>query len=223
MKVLIACEFSGRVRDAFKACGHDAWSCDLKDTIRPGKHIKGDVREVLYDNWDLMIAHPDCTFLAVSNNNSIKNGCELYTKEQAKQYVKEAIDFFMLLVNAPIPRIAIENPVGRMSTEYRKPDQIIQPWQFGDNESKATCLWLKNLPLLRPTHKRTTNRQNNQTATGQNRLSRYCWANTTEYAILNRKEVRALTYQGIAKAMSNQWSNVRFEQLLEDQLLAICH
>jgi site-specific DNA-cytosine methylase len=142
MKVLIACEFSGIVRDAFLFRGHDATSCDLLPCEISGPHLEGDVRQWLSDPWDLMIAHPPCTHLASSGARWFKNK----KTEQA-----EALDFIRLLLNAPIPHICLENPVGVISSKIRKPDQIIQPWQFGHGETKATCLWLKRLPLLRPT------------------------------------------------------------------------
>ena len=138
MRVLVACEFSGIVRDAFAAKGHDAWSCDLLPSERIGNHIQYDAIDTVYSSdWDLLIAHPPCTYLAVSGARWFKDR----KREQA-----DAITFFMNLVDAEIPKIAIENPIGIMSTEYRKPDQIIHPWQFGHGETKATCLWLKNLP-----------------------------------------------------------------------------
>ena len=143
MKVLVACEFSGIVRDAFKAKGHDAWSCDLLPTEIPGQHIQGDVLDILNDGWDLMIAHPPCTDLCSS-------GARWFAEKRKDGRQQESINFFMLLVIAPVEKIAVENPVGIMSTIYRKPDQIIQPWQFGHGETKATCLWLKNLPKLTP-------------------------------------------------------------------------
>src|SRR5258708_2575483 len=143
MLVLIACEESGTVRDEFDKRGHEAWSCDLVATRRPlGKHIIGDALMIAYKRpWDLMIAHPPCTHLAVSGARWFK-----YKLEQ--QY--EAIEFVRHLLDAPVPKIALENPIGVLSTELRKPDQIIQPWQFGHGEVKATCLWLKGLPLLKP-------------------------------------------------------------------------
>lgn len=144
MKILIACEFTGTVRDAFRARGHDAWSCDLTGTEVPGPHIIGDVREILNDGWDLMIAHPPCTFLAAS-------GARWNHTPERRAAQAEALDFVRLLLNAPIPRKALENPVGRISSVIRKPDQTIQPWMFGVNEWKATCLWLENLPRLVPT------------------------------------------------------------------------
>jgi site-specific DNA-cytosine methylase len=143
MRVLIACEFSGRVRDAFIAKGHDAVSCDLLPTDEPGPHHQGDVRDLLVERWDLLIAHPPCTHLAVSGARWFKD---------KKEEQKEALDFVRLLLDADIERIALENPISVISSKIRKPDQIIQPWQFGHGETKATCLWLKNLPLLLPTN-----------------------------------------------------------------------
>lgn len=142
MRVLIACEFSGRVRDAFLVLGHDAMSCDLLPTEVPGPHYQGDVRDVLGDGWDLMICHPPCTHLAVS-------GARWFKHKQQEQ--AEALDFVRTLLSAPIERIALENPVSIISSRIRKPDQVIQPWQYGHGEVKATCLWLKNLPPLVPT------------------------------------------------------------------------
>lgn len=142
MRILIACEFSGIVRDAFIKRGHDAWSCDILPTESPGPHIQDDVLLHLEDGWDMMIAHPPCTHLAVS-------GAKHFHKKEKEQH--EAMLFVFSLVDAPVEKIAIENPVSVISRYYRKPDQIIQPWQFGHEESKATCLWLKNLPLLKPT------------------------------------------------------------------------
>lgn len=141
MKVLIACEYSGIVRDAFIRYGHDAMSCDLLSTDISGPHYKGDVKDVINNNWDLMIAHPPCTHLSVS-------GARHFAIKKLDGRQQNAIDFFMMLVNSDIPKIAVENPICIMSTLYRKPDQIIHPWQFGHSESKATCLWLKNLPRL---------------------------------------------------------------------------
>ena len=143
LKVLVACEYSGAVRDAFGALGHDAWSCDLLPTEKPGKHFEKDVRDLLCVEWDLMIAHPPCTHLCVSGARWFKDK----VNEQAA-----ALDFVRELLNADIPHIALENPVSIISSKIRKPDQIIQPWQFGHGETKATCLWLKNLPKLKPTN-----------------------------------------------------------------------
>ena len=185
MKVLIACEFSGIVREAFIARGHDAWSCDILEPEIKGHHMQGDIRNFMarYDEgipWDMMIAFPPCTHLAVS-------GARWFKHKEREQ--KEAINFFMMLANAPIERIAIENPIGIMSRLYRKPDQIIQPWQFGHGETKATCLWLKNLPKLRSTNivEGRTPRVHHEPP-GPNR-----WKN------------RSRTYQGIADAMAEQW------------------
>lgn len=180
MKILVACEFSGIVRDAFTARGHDAWSCDLLPTERHGKHIQEDVTDIVHFGWDIMIAFPPCTHLAVS-------GARWFKYKAQEQ--KEAIDFFMMLVNAPIERIAIENPIGIMSRLYRKPDQIIQPWQFGHGETKATCLWLKNLPKLR-----STNIVDGREA----RVHRMPPSK-------NRWKERSRTYQGVADAMAEQW------------------
>src|SRR6478752_4896219 len=142
MRVLVACEFSGTVRDAFIDLGHDAMSCDLMPTEKAGPHYQGDVTDILDDGWDLMIAHPPCTHLAVS-------GARWFAEKQTEQ--AEALTFVRMLLNAPIPMIALENPVSIISSRIRKPDQIIQPWQFGAGETKATCLWLQGLPSLIPT------------------------------------------------------------------------
>ena len=181
MKVLVACEFSGIVREAFRKRGHDAWSCDLLPTETPGQHIQGDVLKTLGDGWNLMIAHPPCTHLSVS-------GARWFANKQKEQV--DARRFFMALVNAPIEKICIENPIGIMSTCYRKPEQIIQPWQFGHGETKATCLWLKNLPLLKPT---------NIVSGRENRI----WK---EPPSKDRWKKRSRTFQGIADAMATQWS-----------------
>jgi hypothetical protein len=183
MRVLVACESSGRVRQAFRALGHDAFSCDLlpADDGSP-YHIQGDVLAVLNDGWDLMIAHPPCDHLAVS-------GARWFPEKRADGRQQQGIDFFMRMVTAPIPRIAIENPVGIMSTIYRTPDQIIQPWQFGHGETKATCLWLKNLPLLTPT---------NIVEGRENRI----WRMPPSP---DRWKLRSATYAGIANGMAAQW------------------
>jgi hypothetical protein len=189
MKILIACEYSGIVRDAFLDQGHDAISCDFLPSDRPGPHYQGDVRDILDDDFDLMIAHPPCTHLAVSGARWFKDKQE----EQA-----EALNFVGLLLAAPIAKIALENPVSIISSRIRKPDQIIQPWQFGHPESKSTCLWLKNLPKLVPTdilEKPVNGRWNNQTPSGQNKLG------PSE----DRWKIRSATYPGIANAMAAQW------------------
>lgn len=143
MRVIVVGEFSGTVRDEFASKGHDAWSCDLLPSETPGNHYHGDALDILHEHWDLMIAHPPCTHLAVS-------GARWFPEKRIEQ--QQAIGFFMLLASANIPRIGIENPICIMSRVWRRPDQIIQPWQFGHGETKATCLWLKGLPLLMPTH-----------------------------------------------------------------------
>ena len=147
MKIIVACEFSGIVRDAFIAEGHDAWSCDLLPTERPGPHYQGGIRTVLarVKDWDLMIAHPPCTHLAVS-------GARYFAEKRESGVQQEALEFVKMLMDADIPMIAIENPISIISSVIRSPDQIIQPWQFGHGETKATCIWLKNLPKLVPTN-----------------------------------------------------------------------
>jgi len=185
MRVLIACEYSGRVRDAFLALGHDAISCDLLPTDSPGPHYQGDVFDIIGDGFDLMIAHPPCTHLAVS-------GARHFAEKRADGRQQESIDFFMTLARADIPRIAIENPICIMSSIWRKPDQIIQPWQFGHGETKATCLWLKNLPLLTPT----------SIVSGRDdRIHKMPPS-------ADRWKLRSTTYQGIADAMAAQWGNL---------------
>ena len=154
INVLIACEESQAVCLAFRERGFNAFSCDILDCSggHPEWHIKDDVKRYLWKGWDLIIAHPPCDYLTVSNNNAMEYGCKKYSAEQARELRKKAIKFFMLFVEAPIKHVCIENPIGVMSTKYRKPDQIIQPWQFGHGETKSTCLWLKNLPKLKPTN-----------------------------------------------------------------------
>lgn len=190
MKVLIACEFSGAVRDAFKAAGHNAWSCDLQPTEAPGQHIQGDVLEAIRgQHWDLMVAHPPCTYLSSSGlhwNHRRPGRADL---------TEQALDFVRALLDAPIERIALENPVGCISSRICKPDQIIQPWQFGHADSKATCLWLKNLPPLVPTEIIVRARYDNQTPSGQNKLG----------PSPDRWKERSRTYEGIANAMATQW------------------
>jgi len=186
MKILIACEYSGTVREAFSKLGHDAWSCDILETEIPGNHLQCDVREILGDGWDMMIAHPPCTHLAVSGARWFK----YKQKEQA-----EALEFVRLLLDAPIKRIALENSISIISSHIRKPDQIIQPWQFGHGETKATCLWLQNLPKLQPTN------------IVEGREQRIWKMPPGE----NRWKERSRTFEGIAQAMANQWGNVPTE------------
>ncbi len=180
MRVLVACEFSGAVREAFRARGHDAWSCDLLPTEVPGQHIVGDVLEVLGDGWDLMVAHPPCTHLAVSGAR--------WWKDKAQEQA-DALEFVRALMAAPIDRIALENPISKISSAIRKPDQIVQPWQFGHGETKATCLWLKGLPKLRPT----------DVVEGREPKVHHMAPGP------NRWRERSRTYAGIAAAMANQW------------------
>ena len=182
MRVLIACEYSGRVRDAFIRAGHDAMSCDILPTDAPGPHYQGDVRDVLADGWDLMVGHPPCTDLSVS-------GARHFEAKRADGRQQAAIEFFLMLARAPIQRIAIENPVCIMSSIWRKPDQIIQPWQYGHGETKATCLWLKNLPHLVPTN------------IVEGREQRIWKMSPTA----DRWKLRSETYAGIAEAMAQQW------------------
>ena len=205
MKVLVACEFSGIVRDAFSACGHDAWSCDLLDTERPGNHIKGDVLGILGDGWDLMVAHPPCAYLATTGNRWMKPEyrCRFPTREQDR---KDAIAFFMLLAHAPIAKIAIENPVGIMSTIWRRPDQYVHPYFFGDKHSKKTGLWLKSLPKLV-----STKVVRPDTYAYKGNTVRAGWRDpvwhveTMNLPAEERTRARSRTFQGIADAMAQQW------------------
>lgn len=183
MKVLVACEYSGRVREAFRAKGHDAWSCDLLDSEDNSPyHYKGDVVGILSQDWDLMIAHPPCTHLAVS-------GARHFAAKQASGVQEEALEFVKLLLDAPVAKIALENPISIISSRIRKPNQIIQPWQFGHGETKATCLWLKNLPKLVPT---------NIVEGREARVHKMAPSP-------DRWKERSRTYQGIADAMAEQW------------------
>lgn len=182
MRILIACEFSGIVRDAFKKYGHYAISCDLLPTESTGLHYQGDVFDIIDNDFDLMIAHPPCTHLAVS-------GARWFKYKQKEQ--EDALEFVRKLLDAPINRIALENPISIISTKIRKPDQIIQPWQFGHGETKATCLWLKNLPLLSPT---------NIVEGREHRVHEMPPSK-------NRGKLRSCTYQGIAEAMADQWND----------------
>jgi len=201
-RCLVACEYSGQVRDAFIAQGWDAVSCDLLPADNGGPHYQGNVFDIIGEGWDMMIAFPPCTFLCSSGLHWNKRRPERAEKTEL------ALGFVRELLNAPIERIALENPVGCISTRIRKYDQAIQPWQFGDDASKKTCLWLKNLPHLVPTDiikPRIVNgreRWSNQTDTGQNRLG----------PSADRWKIRSKTYTGIAKAMAEQWGNLA-EQL----------
>ena len=185
MKVLVACEYSGTVRDAFIAAGHDAMSCDLLPTDVLGPHYQGDVRDIINDGWDLMVAHPPCTYLSVSGMHWTTRGL------RDPKLTEDALDFVKFLMDAPIPRIAIENPVSVISSRIRKPDQIIQPWMFGHGETKATCLWLKGLQKLAPTDV-VDGRENK------------VWRMPPSP---DRWKLRSKTFNGIAAAMSAQWGS----------------
>ncbi len=189
MRVLVACEFSGTVRDAFAAKGHDAWSCDLLPSDKPGNHIQGDVLEVLGDDWELMIAHPPCKYICNGGNNWLNRRPDLNWRGNREI----GAGFFMSLVNAPVERIAIENPIGCMSTKYRKPDQIVRPWWFGHPYNKDTCLWLKNLPplkqtdIIEPPYKKLDFWSNKRNPSG--------------------RSLKSITFQGLADAMADQWGD----------------
>ena len=196
MKVLVACESSGAVRDAFIRAGHYAASCDLLPSESPlGDHFQCNVLDILDHDWDLLIAHPPCTYLSVSGMHWTTRGL------RDPKLTEDALEFARALMDAPIEKIAIENPVSVISSRIRKPDQIIQPYQVGHDASKKTCLWLKNLPLLKPTNHipgRSVNgklRWANQTDSGQNRLP----------PSKDRWKIRSQTYWGIAQAMAEQW------------------
>lgn len=222
MRVLVGCECSGRVRDAFAALGHDAWSCDVLPSA--GNHLQCDVLTVLDSRvWDLAVFHPTCTYLTcsaewaykdpdfvrypgVGYHQKVKQGT--LTGSARREARENAIEFVFKLRDSGIPKMAIENPVGVLSSRWRKPDQVIQPYQFGDDASKATCLWLTGLPELRPTERfngrlitdqltgKTAERWSNQTDGGQNKLG----------PSDERSSSRSVTYQGIANAMADQWS-----------------
>jgi len=194
MKVLVACEYSGIVRDAFTIKGHDAWSCDILPTDNPnGNHYEGDVKDILYNDWDLIIAHPPCTYFA---NSGVR---WLYEKPNRWAELDKAAEFFNLFLDHPCEKVAIENPVIHKHAlkliNNRKYTQTIQPFQFGHDASKRTCLWLKNLPLLEPTKIIKKARYSNQTPSGQNNLG----------PSAKRWKIRSETYIGIASAMANQW------------------
>jgi len=192
MRVLVACEYSGTVRDAFRAQGHDAMSCDLLPTDSPGPHYQGSVLDIINDGWDMMIAFPPCTHLAVS-------GARWFAAKRADGRQQQGIDFFMALANANIPRIAIENPVGIMSTQWRKPNQIIQPWQHGHEATKTTCLWLKGLAELKPTN--TVGKGERHITKSGRSLPK--WYNLPPSE--DRWKIRSTTFTGIANAMAQQW------------------
>jgi len=182
MRVIVACKYSGRVRDAFAKMGHFAMSCDLLPTDAPGLHYQGDIFDVIDQGWDIMIAHPPCTHLAVS-------GARYFAAKQESGVQQEALEFVRRLLDAPIPKIALENPVSIISSKIRKPNQIIQPWQFGHGETKATCLWLKDLPKLIST----------EVVSGREAKVHRMPPSP------DRWKLRSTTYQGIADAMAAQW------------------
>ena len=193
MRILVACEYSGVVRDAFIRGGHTAMSCDLLPTDAPGPHYQGDIFDVITDGWDMMVAHPPCTYLSVAGMHWTTRGL------RDPKLTENALAFVQLLLDAPIKKIALENPVSIISTRIRKPEQIIHPWWFGHDASKKTCLWLKNLPPLEPTDKLpgdNKTRRANQTPSGQNKLG----------PSADRWKLRSATYQGIADAMAAQWT-----------------
>jgi site-specific DNA-cytosine methylase len=198
MRVLIACEFSGIVRDAFIASGHDAMSCDLLPTDSPGPHYQGDIFDILrgsfrdHSGFDLMIAHPPCTHLSVS-------GAKHFAAKRASGVQQEALEFVRMLMDAPIELICIENPVSIISSQIRKPDQIVQPWMFGDEFTKTTCLWLKGLPKLVPT-KIVGKGARHITKSGKSLPE---WYNLPPSS--NRAKIRSRTFQGFANAMASQW------------------
>lgn len=197
MKVLIACEFSGTVREAFRKLGHDSWSCDIvKSDDDSPYHIQDDVLKIINNEWDMMIAFPPCTHLAVS-------GAKHFAKKKEDGRQQQGIEFFMNLINADIPLIAVENPVGIMSTIYRKPDQIINPFEFGHNVSKKTCLWLKDLPKLKATN--LVDPGEYITFPSGKRMHK--WYADKAFGGEARQKVRNKTFKGIADAMAQQWGN----------------
>ncbi len=209
MKVLVACEFSGIVRDAFAARGHDAWSCDLLPTERPGNHVQGDVRMLLDYGFDLMIAHPPCTALSYV-------GTRHWNRPGRKEQREDALEFFVGLADAPIPRIAIENPLGYACQAYRSPDQTIHPYYFGERVQKRTCLWLKNLPPL--LYRLEDNLFGSRTATDKPEPMYFCngpkskgkaihWVEGIR-GVKNRSHERSRFFPSVAEAMAEQWGNL---------------
>lgn len=203
MKILIACEYSGLVREEFKKYGHYAVSCDLLPTEIPGEHYTGNVFDIINDGWNMMIGFPPCTFLTVTGNKWMKEEYRDRFPDRPQQRT-DAINFFLKLANANIDQIVLENPVGIMSTEYRRPNQIIQPWQFGDKAIKKTCLWLKNVPTLLPTEIVEPEYKIYKSSTKKSGISKYpiLWSNKP-----NAKE-RSKTFPGIAAAMGKQWGTM---------------
>jgi hypothetical protein len=205
MKILIACECSGAVRDAFIAKGFDAMSCDIKPTETPGPHHQGDIFDIINDGWDMMIAHPPCTHLAVS-------GSKYFAQKIADGRQQEGLAFVQRLLDAPIARIALENPISVISSKIRKPDQIIHPWMFGHPMAKATCLWLKGLPLLKPTNIVSQGEYKTWVCSTTGKVKRQAqWmydAACKGRTPAERATIRSRTFEGIADAMADQWGAV---------------
>jgi len=217
MKVLVACEYSGRVRDAFIKQGHEAMSCDLVPTDSFGPHYQGDVMDIINDGWDLLIAFPPCTYLTLTGNKWFKpEFADRFPKRHQQR--KDAVDFFMKIANMPIPKIAIENPIGVMSRIYRKPDQIIQPWQFGFPTTKATCLWLKGLPTLKPTN--IVDKGEVVISKSGNRMSKWYYE-TSKLSLKDgaRAKARSVTFQGVADAMADQWGTKKVNNNMQMELI----
>lgn len=204
MKILVACEFSGIVRDAFAALGHDATSCDLLPTERPGQHIQGDVVEVLEDGWDLMVAHPPCTYLA---------GMGIWWNAKRPErwpLTYAARDFVQSIWAAPIPRVALENPIGYLNRNWMKPTQIIQPWQHGHEANKPTCLWLRGLPPLQTT--KIVGKGEFYTKANGHRMSKWShWCSGTRKA--ERAKIASRTFPGVAAAMADQWGAANLQSV----------
>ena len=196
-RVLVACEFSGIVRDAFAARGHDAWSCDIIPTESPGKHYEGRVQDIVGAGWDLMIAHPPCTYLSVSGSRWLYNKDGSKNEERWEKR-EEALDFVRFLMDAPIERICVENPVSVISSQIRKPEQLIHPWEYGHPEEKRTCLWLKNLPKLEPSNIV----YDEMMELPKKERHRIWWMGSS------KSKERSIFYPGIADAMAEQWGRL---------------
>ena len=211
MKILVACEFSGTVREAFASRGHDAWSCDIEPTDVPGNHYQGDVMDILDDGWDMMIAHPPCTYLSVSGARWYYHPEDKHLPYEQRRphpmhpnrrmYQQEALDFVKLLLDAPIGKIAVENPISVISSRIKKPTQIIQPYEYGHPTYKSTCLWLKNLKPLQPTDVVEPIWIN---VSKGKRMSKFHY-DTYTLPKKERGKIRSATFPGIAKAMAEQW------------------
>ena len=196
MRILVACEFSGIVRDAFIEQGHDAMSCDLLSSERPGPHYRGDVRDILGDGWDLLIGHPPCTCLSAA-------GAHLWPRREAE--IAEAFRFFLELYNAPVPHVALENPQGWLNTHFRKPDQTFHPWYFGEPYKKRTCLWLRNVPPLMASYHLIGVRESwvNSTNNYRNRFGE-----GYTIGVARSPHDRSRTLPGVAAAMALQWGSL---------------